>query len=151
MQLTPHFHLAEFVVSQAATRLGLRNEPGSAELRNLERLALVLEDVREALGGQPIIITSGYRSAAVNNAIAGAPASAHLDGRAADFVVPSFGTPRVICQRLMDRGIVVDQLIDERGWVHVGIAPVNAAPRGQLLTAHFAPGVPTRYSKGLLA
>ena len=149
-QLSPHFSLSEFTHSQTATRLGLRNEPLSAELANLRRLADVLEDVRRALGGVPIIISSGYRSPAVNNAVGGARNSAHLTGRAADFTAPRFGPPKRICQRIIDAGIVFDQLIDERGWVHLGIAPQGVEPRREVLTAFFAAGVPTRYAKGLV-
>jgi zinc D-Ala-D-Ala carboxypeptidase len=149
-QLTPHFRLSEFLLSQAATRLGLRNEPFTAEQENLRRLALVLEEVRHALGGHPVVISSGFRSFVVNNAVGGSVKSAHLTGRAADFTVPGFGTPRQVCQRIVDAGVIFDQLIDERGWVHLGIAARNAEPRREVLTAFFQPGAPTKYSKGLL-
>jgi zinc D-Ala-D-Ala carboxypeptidase len=150
-QLSPHFCLSEFTFSQAAVRLGLRNEPLSNHIANLGRLALVLEEARHALGDVPLLISSGFRSAAVNKAVGGAvsPPSAHLDGRAADFTAPAFGTPRQICQRLVDYGLTFDQLIFEGTWVHLGIAPFNDEPRGQVLSAWFHPGEPTTYSKGL--
>jgi hypothetical protein len=148
--LSPHFHLSEFTASQTATRQGMRNEPGMGPLANLQRLALVLEDVRAALGGNSIVITSGYRSTALNAQVGGAKDSAHAQGCAADFICPRFGSPRLICQRIIDVGLCFDQLIDERTWVHLGIAMPNADPRRQVLTAFFQPGAPTRYAMGLL-
>jgi zinc D-Ala-D-Ala carboxypeptidase len=154
-QLSPHFWLSEFTHSQAATRQGISNAPNVFQVANLERTAALLELVRDALGGVPIIISSGFRSQAVNRAVGGAtnPPSAHLDGCAADFTAPGFGSPRAICQRLVALPAVmagVDQLIYEGTWVHIGIAPKSSAPRGEVLTAIFAPGQRTRYAKGLV-
>lgn len=151
-QLSPHFRLSEFTHSQAATRFGIANEPAVAQLVNLARLAYTLEDVRVALGDTPLIISSGYRSAALNDIVGGAsrPPSAHLDGRAADFIAPAFGTPRQVCQRLIDLRITFDQLIFEGGWVHFGIAAAGAQPRSQVLTAVFAAHSRPRYLRGLI-
>lgn len=147
--LSPHFSIAELTHSQAATRLGVLNEPGVAQLDNLRRLADVLETVRAAVRDLPVLISSGYRSPAVNQAVGGASTSAHLDGRAADFTVPRFGSPKAVCQRIVDAGIVFDQLIYEGAWVHLGIAVQHEPPRRQVLTAIFETGRPTRYLKGL--
>lgn len=149
-QLSPHFHLSEFTVSETATRLGLRNEPLGPQVSNLRRLAGVLEDVRRALGDVAITVTSGYRAPLVNAAVGSEPTSAHPDGRAADFIAPRFGTPVFIARRLIDAGIVFDQLIDEGGWVHLGIAPLGCTPRQQVLTAVFRRGEKTHYVSGLL-
>jgi len=48
-----------------------------------------LEAMRHALGDQPLIITSGFRSYSCNAAVGGASNSQHLYGRSADLV----GTP----------------------------------------------------------
>lgn len=48
-----------------------------------------LEAMRHALGDQPLIITSGFRSISCNNSVGGASNSQHLYGRSADLV----GTP----------------------------------------------------------
>jgi len=46
-------------------------------------LALLLDRIREAWGG-PLLVVSGYRSPARNEAVGGAKASQHVEGRAAD-------------------------------------------------------------------
>jgi hypothetical protein len=148
-QLSPHFTLAEMTVSQVAARAGLANVPPSAAVANLRRVANLLETVRIVLGGKPIIVTSGYRSPSVNKLVGGAPNSAHLDGRAADFICPAFGTPREVCQQLIDQGLLFDQLIQEGTWVHVGMARAGETPRQEVLTAQFSAGRPTTYIRGL--
>lgn len=149
--LSAHFFLSEFTHSQTAVRRGLRNDPLTAQLDNLRRLAAVLEGVRTALGNVSILISSGFRSSALNNAVGGSvkPPSAHMDGRAADFTAPAFGAPRDICQRLVDAGLVFDQLIHEGAWVHLAISGANTAPRNQLLTARFSGTGAPRYTPGL--
>lgn len=143
--LSPHFRLSEFTRSQTAVRLGIRNVPAGTQLDNLRRLAGMLEDVRMALCGVPIIVSSGYRCLALNRAIGSHDHSLHIDGRAADFSAPAFGDARSVCRRLLDAGLVFDELIDETDWVHLGIAKFGTPPRGKTLRAVFADGTPTRY------
>ena len=47
-------------------------------------LAAVFEDFRAALGGEPIVIASAYRTPAHNRRIGGVPQSQHVQGRALD-------------------------------------------------------------------
>jgi zinc D-Ala-D-Ala carboxypeptidase len=93
--LSAHFSLEEFTASQTASRLGLANTPDSTELANLRRLAAALENVRTLLGGKPILISSAFRSEAVNKAVGGVANSAHA--LAADLISPASGTPLQIC------------------------------------------------------
>jgi hypothetical protein len=66
MQLSKHFKLSEFTKSQIAARHGLKNLPGSGEIKNLENVCYeILEPVR-AKFDRPILITSGFRSLAAN-------------------------------------------------------------------------------------
>lgn len=148
--LTPHFHLSELTISGAAERRGIRNEPVGSQLDNLRRLAQCLEVVRSNLVGNPILITSGFRSREVNAIVGGARTSAHLDGRAADFTCPAFGSPREVCAQLITNGVVFDQLIYEGTWVHLGIPVFGEPPRQQVLTAIFERGQKARYLKGLV-
>ncbi|MGA0569628.1 D-Ala-D-Ala carboxypeptidase family metallohydrolase [Variovorax sp. VNK109] len=147
--LSPHFHLSELTFSEKAARLGIRNEPNGAQLENLRRLAQVLEVVRSNLVGNPILVSSGFRNPQTNAAVGGARFSAHLDGRAADFICPGFGSPKAICQQLVTNGVVFDQLIYEGTWVHIGIPVLGERPRQQVLTAIFERGKETTYLKGI--
>lgn len=143
-QLSEHFSLAELTVSENARRLGLDNTPPPDVLERLTITAGRMEIVRTVLGGRPILISSAYRSPAVNSAAAGAKTSAHLSGRAGDFTCPGFGTPLAVAKAIAASGLAFDQLIHEHGrWVHISFDP---ARRMQLLTID-AKGVRT----GLLA
>jgi hypothetical protein len=136
MHLTTHFTLEELTFSATAQRLHLDNTPSEDIAANLARVAGLLERIRERLGGHEIIVTSGYRCPALNDAIHGAQHSAHEAGLAADFVVPAFGPPAKVCEalrpHLLEFGI--DQLIEEwSSWTHVGLAPDSGMARAQAL------------------
>ena len=149
MNLSTHFTLDEFTHSQHAVRAGIPNT-ASPEIRaNLSRLAWLLEEVREQLGGKPIVISSGYRCAKLNTLIGSVSTSQHVLGLAVDFTCPSFGSPRQICQQLLDMGLRFDQLICEGSWVHISLAEPARALRGEVLTAVFATGRKTQYTRGL--
>ena len=123
MNLTKHFTLAELTISQEAARRGLSNTPDPDALENLKVLASHLERVRELLGA-PVIITSGYRSPKVNSAVGGSRTSAHMQGLAADFICPGFGSPAEIVSKIVHSPIQFDQVINEFGaWVHLGVSP----------------------------
>jgi hypothetical protein len=150
MNLTPHFTLEELTFSQTAVRLGLSNAPDDEVLANLNLLAAALEDVRGVLNGDPMIISSGYRSEAVNRAVGGVANSAHRDGLAADFICPQFGAPLRICETLAHaHNLDFDQVIQEGTWVHYAIAAPGKTGRRQLLTAHFTGGGAASYTTGL--
>jgi hypothetical protein len=148
MKLTDHFSLEELTFSETALRLGLDNTPPAPVAANLKRLAEQLETVRSVLGGRPLVISSGYRSLAVNEAVGGSMTSGHLLGLAADFVCPAFGTPLAICQELVLAGVQFDQLIQEGRWVHFAIPVEGKGWRRDILTAHFKGGRVT-YTRGL--
>lgn len=159
--LSPHFKLSELTLSQAAVRHGVGNTPNPEQLANLYRTAAMLEQVRALLGNKPLVISSGFRSAAVNSLVGGSLKSAHLLGLAADFTCPSFGTPQQVCRAIVASGLAFDQCIYEGTWVHLA-APPNcdaaafadidpASCRRSVLTARFTPGGPTRYVQGVVA
>ncbi|MBY0241765.1 MAG: DUF882 domain-containing protein [Burkholderiaceae bacterium] len=145
MNLSEHFTLEELVASQLAARQRIDNRPTPVVVENLRRVAGVLEQIR-ALVGKPVMVSSGYRSPALNKAVGGAPASGHLDGLAVDITVPGM-TARELAAAIRHSGIVLDQLIYEGDWVHVGLT--NGKPRRQVLTARFGPGG-TTYSQGIV-
>lgn len=126
MKLSQHFLLREFTRSAVAESRGIDNAPNAAQLDNLRLLAGTLEEVRALLGNQPIIISSGFRSGALNRAVGGSATSSHGHGLAVDFVCPQHGHVMRICEAIRDSGIQFDQLIYEQGnteWVHLGIDP----------------------------
>jgi len=131
MKLTPNFDLAEFTISQTASRLGLDNTPPPEVVERLKEVtAPCMERVRAILR-KPCLISSGYRSAAVNRAVGGVKNSAHVDGYAVDFIAPAFGRPIDVVRALLEGGLKFDQIIEEGTWVHVSFAP---AMRQQVLT-----------------
>jgi len=66
----------------------------AATARNNAKVSMwKLEALRKALGGPQIIVTSGFRSVACNNAVGGSSTSRHLYGDAVDMAgTPSFCT-----------------------------------------------------------
>lgn len=131
MNLSTHFALDEFTLSQTAARMGLDNTPPADVLKRLQTTALGLEGVRVVLGGAPINISSGYRSPAVNKAVGGVPTSQHTTGQAVDFTAPRFGTVQQVFDAIKRSSIAYDQLIIEFGrWVHISFTD---KPRKQAL------------------
>lgn len=148
MNLSEHFTLAELTVSQAASRKGLANVPGSSEIAALKLLCQnVLEPVR-AHFARPVIVTSGYRAPAVNKAVGGSSTSQHCFGQAVDFTVPGVGNLD-LCHWIA-RNLHFDQLIyefGESGWVHCSW--VDSPLRNQQLSAKRVGGR-TKYLPGLV-
>lgn len=119
-QLSKYFTLAELTVSNKAKELKLNNIPSGKQLENLKYTAARMDAVRELLG-HPIIVSSGYRSPAVNKAVGSkAKHSQHMEGQAVDFTCPGFGTPKQIVEAIIKSKIEYDQVIQEFGtWVHI--------------------------------
>lgn len=150
-RLSPNFRLSEFTVSQEGARRGLRNEPLSSQVANLRRVANLLEQVRTLLGSHRIIITSGFRSPAINSLVGGSDKSAHMQGLAADFICPDFGTPRAICLAILDSPLPFDQLIHEGRWVHIALGTnTGESARRDVRTAIFEAGRGPIYAKGII-
>lgn len=140
-----YFSIKELTASLKATELGIKNEPSKQALVNLESLVLnILDPLREAWGGG-IIVTSGYRSVALNKAVGGSPSSAHRHGLAAD-IVPAdkrIGVFKAFCVKwLKENQVNFDQYIDELSvdkdgkvseWVHIGIKSPSGNQRRQFL------------------
>lgn len=81
------FTPSEFFKSPTASRLGLDNFACDWTVyRNIYYLAFYLDSVRSRLG-EPIVITSGYRSPTLNKAVGGVNNSKHLLGIAVDIRV----------------------------------------------------------------
>jgi hypothetical protein len=140
-----NFSLDELTASQEATRHNINNTPSAKVVENLRMLAVLLEQVRELVGGGAIRISSGYRSLMLNRHIGSNDTSAHVRGYAADFTCPTFGKPIEVAKEIAGSNLKFDQLIlegvsqskPEGVWVHISCDPDN---RRQLLTAKFKGG-----------
>ena len=153
MKLSNNFSLAELVKSQTAVRKGINNEPGTAEINNLIHLAeSVLQPVREHFG-KPVMISSGYRSPELCEAIGSSSKSQHARGEAADFEIQ--GVDNKELATWISKNTTFDQLILEfydegdpnSGWVHC--SAVMEEPRKQVLKASKVEGR-TKYENILL-
>jgi len=121
MRLSPNFTLAELT----RTDTGFDNKPGNAnEWANLKQLAMNLEHVRTLIG-KPVIITSAFRSEAVNRKVGGSLTSHHRFGFAADFVIQGMPVFDVV-SLLTNSWLHFDQLINEqeKGITHISFAPL---------------------------
>jgi uncharacterized protein YcbK (DUF882 family) len=131
MKLTEHFTLEELTHTDHRE---FDNTPNDAERANLERLALFLEQVKETLGGKPIMVNSAFRSKQVNDAVGSKDTSQHRIGCAADIRVPGM-TPDEVVKALMAAHIPYDQIIREFDrWTHISVPNTkDMTPRRQAL------------------
>jgi uncharacterized protein YcbK (DUF882 family) len=125
--MTPHFTLAELT---ATSHRQFDNTPNEAETANLQKLAEFLEQVKEALDGKPVMISSGFRCKAVNDSVGSRDSSQHRTGQAADFKVPGM-TPDAVVRAIIAASLPYDQIIREfDAWTHISISDT---PRKQAL------------------
>jgi hypothetical protein len=137
MNLSPHFTLAELTVTDHRE---FDNNPTQEEISNLQRLAQLLEQVKDTLGGKPVMINSAFRCKQVNDAVGSKDSSQHRHGCAADFRVPGV-TPDEVVRAVISAGLPYQQLIREfsdpvkgGGWTHISITNTpDAEPRKQAL------------------
>lgn len=133
-QLSPHFQLREFTESATACKHGIQNVPPQEAVQNLKALCNgTLEPLRKDLG-LPVVITSGYRTKALNNMLAhSSERSQHMQGQAADFYVGWNGSDKDMPSRrellirafrliITSEQIDYDQLILYPTFIHVSYA-----------------------------
>ena len=158
MQLSKHFTLSEMEKSQTAVRKGISNKAGSGEIKNLTDLCYeVLEPVRIKFD-KPVIITSGYRSPELCEAIGSKSTSQHAKGQAVDFEIAGVSNLQVALW--IQNNCDFDQLILEfwkdddpnAGWVHCSFK--EGSNRKQVLTfngKNYTNGLPdAKWSGGKL-
>ena len=131
MNLSPNFTLAELTVTDHRE---FDNSPTQEEISNLQRLAQLLEQVKETLSGKPIMVNSAFRSKRVNDAVGSSDKSQHRKGCAADLRVPGV-TPDEVVRAVIAAGLPYDQIIREFDrWTHISIPNTEGAkPRGNAL------------------
>ena len=124
MKLSENFTLDELTKSQEAIRLDIPNEPEDEHITNLVLLCThILQPVRNYFK-MPVSISSGYRSAALCEAIGSSTTSQHTKGQAADFEI--FGVHNKEVSDWIVKNTDYDQCILEfwnpndpnSGWIH---------------------------------
>jgi hypothetical protein len=130
-QLTAHFSLEELTHTDHRE---FDNTPNPAEKANLVRLAGLLEQVKTAVGGAPVMVNSAFRSKKINDAVGSKDTSQHRLGCAADIRVAGF-TPDAVVKACIAAKLPFDQLIREFDrWTHISIPnEPTGKPRGQVL------------------
>ena len=142
MKLSEHLDLAEVTRSDMAKRKGISNMPTPEHIENFKKLAQnIFEPIRKHFG-VPIMISSGYRSKALNTAIGGSLTSQHCTGEAID--IDMDGTANGVTNKMVfdyiKGNLNFDQLIWEFGtkdapdWVHVSFESTGKQ-RKQILRA----------------
>ena len=156
MQLSKHFILEEMTRSMVAARKGINNTPGAGEIKNLGNVCYeILEPVR-AHFDKAIMISSGYRSEALCEAIGSKKTSQHASGCAVDFEIN--GIPNIKVAYWLTNNVDFDQCILEfykpddgqAGWIHVSYNE-KGSNRKQILTfdgKRYENGLPEMQWKG---
>ena len=159
MQLSRHFKLEEFTKSMTATRKSIDNTPGSGDIKNLENLCYEILEPTRAHFSKSVIVSSGYRSEELCEAIGSKKTSQHAKGQAVDFEIP--GVPNIKIAYWIQNNCDFDQLILEyyspddgsKGWVHVSYNE-KGSNRKQVLTydgKQFTNGLPDmKWEKGVV-
>jgi len=149
MIISEHLSLSELIRSDSAKRLGVTNMPTPEHIINLKALA---ENIFEPIRNHfrcPIFISSGYRSAELNQALKGAKSSQHLKGEAIDIDMDGSanGVTNTMVFNYIKDNLEFDQLIWEFGtnenpdWVHVSYESTGKQ-RKQILKATRVNGKP---------
>ena len=120
-----NFSISELLKSDKAKQFNIQNVPNAHQLDNmLNLIVFCLQPLRDYLK-KPMIITSGFRCGELNKLVKGVPNSQHLEGKAADFVVPGESVAGIIF-KIQTSNIEYDQLINEYDkWVHISFNKGN--------------------------
>lgn len=153
MKLSKNLYLSEVIKSNTAIRLGIDNNPTAEHLENLKEIANnIFQPLRDYFD-EPIGVSSGYRSIALNKAIGGSKTSQHSKGEALDLDADIFGgiANSEIFDFIKDN-LDFDQMIWEFGtdkepnWVHVSYK--KGKNRKQILKAVKENGKTKYYNYG---
>lgn len=114
-----NFEPKEFIHSDTATKLGIKNEPNQNQLIAGMVLADKIQEFREVID-KSFKINSGFRCAELNAAVGGAPNSSHMQFLACDLNIAGM-EPHEAVLAMKATKISVDKVFVERGCVHVQI------------------------------
>lgn len=118
-----YFTIDELTRSNVAKANGIDNTPPADIVRKLNYLINHLLDPLRLKWGAPILVTSGYRCEALNEAVKGVTDSQHMKGEAADITLRDKAKNKQLFDFIRQSGLPFDQLIDESGysWIHVSL------------------------------
>lgn len=106
--------------------------PLTAEAKkNLDRLLICVNRLR-AMYGKPMVVSSGYRPAAINAKVGGAKQSHHMTCAAVDFVDKDGALAKWILSRpdvLQACALYLEDPASTKGWIHVQIYPPKSGRR----------------------
>jgi zinc D-Ala-D-Ala carboxypeptidase len=131
MILSENFNLDELTKSQEAIRLEIDNTPDDEQIGNLILLCKnILQPIRNHFS-KVVSVSSGYRSAALCEAVGSSSKSQHTKGQAADFEI--FGIANKELADWITTNLEYDQCILEfwnedepnSGWVHCSYSTNN--------------------------
>ena len=124
-----YFTIQELCASATALREGIDNRPNKCAYHLLHVLVdQLLDPIREAWG-EPIVVSSGYRSKELNELVGGVKNSHHMLGCAADLIAGNRADHRKLfrlIQQMQQEGkIRFTQLIAENDyrWIHISYVP----------------------------
>lgn len=124
MNLSENFTLEELTASYTARSRKINNTPDEMQIENLTRLCVeILQPIRNHWGN-PLSVTSGFRSPELNRVVGGSVTSQHLKGEAADIISSDNRKLWKLITEMIKKGeIRVGQLIDEKNlsWIHISL------------------------------
>ena len=115
------FTVKELTRSTTAEARKIDNTPtGEAEANIIALIDNVLDPLRREYGN-PITVTSGYRSPKLNASVGGVKTSQHQKGQAADITAGSPEENKRLFDLAQELNLPFCQLIDEKRykWVHI--------------------------------
>jgi uncharacterized protein YcbK (DUF882 family) len=83
-----------------------------------------LSEAQRRLGGRPLLLTCGFRTAETNRIVGGDPGSLHVVGKAADVAVPGVPVDR-LHRTLLDLRVGGVGFYPARRFCHVDVGPVR--------------------------
>ena len=131
MKLSKNFTLNEMIKSTVALRKNIDNTPSQIHVENLRKVVThILQPIRERFD-KPVVVSSGYRSIALCEAIGSSKFSQHALGQAVDFEI--LGVDNYELANWVVANLEYDQLILEyynlgqpnSGWIHCSYVHKN--------------------------
>lgn len=120
MNITPHFSFEELTNTNHEEFLKTNRDEAKLHPAEMWYLALFAEQIRAILD-VPVRVTSGFRCAALNDAVGGSKTSQHTKFQALD-IIPMGMDIEDAYEELVGSDLIYGQLILEKGtWIHISM------------------------------